>query len=275
MAEINDRKKRRLECSICTSVSRRDFVRTIGAGAFAAAVPLIGRVRGRGRTGPGGPDPFGGRRDGRRAVLQDDHPGTAQAASASRSTIPLRKKVGNNWAIVKPTIDDMNSEQQALCQEIMKNLCSEDGYERFMKQMEDDAGGFENYHVAVFGEPGTDKPFEWVLTGRHDTLRADGNSVEGAAFGGPIFYGHAADGHDNEDSKHTNNVWWYQGEQANKIFRTLDDKQQAQALVAKAEADEPEDDPAERRQTSRRPAWRSPGSTASKRRWSASSSRRC
>ena len=55
--------------------------------------------------------------------------------------------------------------------------------------------------MAVFGEPGTDKPFEWVLTGRHDTLRADGNSVEGAAFGGPIFYGHAADGHDNEDSE--------------------------------------------------------------------------
>ena len=107
--------------------------------------------------------------------------------------------VNNNWAIVKPTIDDMNPEQQALCREIMKNLCSEDGYERFMKQMEDDDGGFESYHVAVFGEPGTDKPFEWVLSGRHDTLRADGNSVEGAAFGGPIFYGHAADGHNNED----------------------------------------------------------------------------
>ena len=82
---------------------------------------------------------------------------------------PLRKRVGNNWAIVKPTISDMTPEQQSLCREIMKNLCSEDGYERFMKQMDDDAGGFETYHVAVFGEPGTDKPFEWVLTGRHDT----------------------------------------------------------------------------------------------------------
>ena len=131
----------------------------------------------------------------------------------------------------------MTSEQQALCKEIFKGLCSEDGYERFTKQMEDDDGGFESYHVAVFGEPGTDKPFEWVLTGRHDTLRADGNSVEGAAFGGPIFYGHAADGHFNEDAKHTNNVWWYQGEQANKIFPTLDDKQKAKALVDKAEAD--------------------------------------
>jgi len=132
----------------------------------------------------------------------------------------------------------MTSEQQALCTEIMKNLCSEEGYERFTKQMDDDAGGLENYHVAVFGEPGSGKPFQWVLTGRHDTLRADGNSVDGAAFGGPIFYGHAADGNDKEDAKHKNNVWWYQGEQANKIFQTLDDKQKAQALIDKAEEDD-------------------------------------
>jgi hypothetical protein len=79
-----------------------------------------------------------------------------------------------------------------------------------------------------------------VLTGRHDTLRADGNSVEGVAFGGPIFYGHAADGHFNEDAKHTNNVWWYQGEQANKIYQTLDDKQKPEALLAKADPDEAE-----------------------------------
>ena len=160
---------------------------------------------------------------------------------------PLRKRVGQQLG--HRQADDRRPDARAavLCREIMKNLCSEDGYERFMKQMDDDAGGFEAYHVAVFGEPGTDKPFEWVLSGRHDTLRADGNSVEGAAFGGPIFYGHAADGHDTEDSKHTNNVWWYQGEQANKIFRTLDDKQQAQALVAKAEADEPKTTLVERR----------------------------
>ena len=151
---------------------------------------------------------------------------------------PLRSVVKNNWDIVKPTISDLNQEQQALCQEIMKGLCSEDGYDRFMKQMDDDSGGFDAYHVAVFGEPGTDKPFEWVLTGRHDTLRADGNSLEGAAFGGPIFYGHAADGHDKEDARHTNNVWWYQGEQANKIFQTFDDKQKAQALVTQAEEDD-------------------------------------
>ena len=57
---------------------------------------------------------------------------------------PLRSVVKNNWEIVKPTIGELNKEQQALCHEIMKGLCSEDGYERFTKQMEDDSGGFDD-----------------------------------------------------------------------------------------------------------------------------------
>jgi Protein of unknown function (DUF3500) len=238
MSPINDRTTPGLECSFCTPVSRRDFVKTIGAGALAAAVPIIGQSAAAAGPVQSGPTPT----SAAETAVARFHK-TLSVEQRKLLTFPfndpLRKRVGNNWAIVKPSIGDLTREQQSICREIMKNLCSEDGYERFMKQMDDDAGGFEAYHVAVFGEPGTDKPFEWVLSGRHDTLRADGNSVEGAAFGGPIFYGHAADGHDTEDSKHTNNVWWYQGDQANKIFRTLDDKQQSRALVAKAEADEP------------------------------------
>jgi Protein of unknown function (DUF3500) len=236
MAEVNDPQGNGSSCSFC-SVSRRDFIRSVGATAVAASVPLIGKAAAAGIKGTG-PSP--------------QAPAETAVARFYKTITPeqrklicfpfdhaLRFKVNNNWDIVKPAISDMSEAQQALCMEIMKSLCSEDGYERFMKQMEDDSGGFETYHVAVFGEPGTDKPFEWVLTGRHDTLRADGNSVEGAAFGGPIFYGHAADGHFNEDAKHTNNVWWYQGEQANKIFQSLDEKQKAQSLLAKAEPDEP------------------------------------
>jgi hypothetical protein len=237
MAEVNDRKMTGSDSSICTSVSRRDFVRTVGAGAFAAAVPLIGRTAVAAGPAQAGPSPSAAAETAVARLYKTITPEQRKLICFPFNH-PLRSTVKNNWEIVKPSIGDMKPDQQALCQEIMKNLCSEDGYERFMKQMEDDSGGFDTYHVAVFGEPGTDKPFEWVLTGRHDTLRADGNSVDGAAFGGPIFYGHAADGHNNEDSKHTNNVWWYQGEQANKIFKTLDDKQQAQALLPKGEPDD-------------------------------------
>jgi Protein of unknown function (DUF3500) len=238
MAEFNDRKTADSDCSFCSGVSRRDFVRTVGAGALAAAVPLIGRTAAAAGQIKAGPTPAAPAETAVARFYKTITPEQRKLICFPFDN-PLRKRVANNWDIVKPAISDMTTEQQALCREIMKNLCSEDGYERFMKQMDDDNGGFESYHVAVFGEPGTDKPFEWVLTGRHDTLRADGNSVQGAAFGGPIFYGHAADGHANEDAKHTNNVWWYQAEQANKVFRTLDDKQKAQSLVAKAYADEP------------------------------------
>jgi hypothetical protein len=220
--------------SECCHPTRRDFVKTVGTAALAASVPLFGTRRV--SAAPAGPSPTSPA-EGAVArffkTLKDDQ----RKLICFPFDHPKRSEVQNNWAIVKPTIGDMSSEQQALCSEIFKNLCSEEGYERFTKQMDDDYGGFESYHVAVFGEPGTDKPFEWVLTGRHDTLRADGNSVDGAAFGGPIFYGHAADGHFNEDPKHTNNVWWYQGQQANQIFSTLDDKQRSRALVAKKEPD--------------------------------------
>src|SRR5579883_2365091 len=238
MADVNDRTAADSDCALCAAVSRRDFIRSIGVGALATSVPILGRTAAAAAPAKVGPTPS---TPAETTVARFYKTLTKEQRKVLCFPFddPLRSKVGNNWAIVKPSISELTPEQQSLCQEIMKNLCSEDGYERFMKQMEDDSGGFDNYHVAVFGEPGTDQPFEWVLTGRHDTLRADGNSVAGAAFGGPIFYGHAADGHNNEDAKHTNNVWWYQAEQANKIFKTLDDKQKAQSLIAKAEPDVP------------------------------------
>lgn len=217
------------------NLSRREFVKVLGTGALAAgALPLVGAAKAVASAGPTPSAPAETAVARFYKTLKDEQ----RKLICFPFDHPLRSKVQNNWAIVKPTIGDLSAEQQALCQEIFKNLCSEEGYDRFKKQMDDDYGGFDSYHVAVFGEPGTDKPFEWVLTGRHDTLRADGNSVEGAAFGGPIFYGHAADGHFNEDPKHTNNVWWYQGQQANKIFATLDGSQRARALISKKEEDD-------------------------------------
>ena len=57
MSAINDRKTTGLECSFCTPVSRRDFVRTIGAGASASAVPIIGRTAAAAGTVQDGPTP--------------------------------------------------------------------------------------------------------------------------------------------------------------------------------------------------------------------------
>ena len=220
-------------------ISRRDFVKTVGTAAVVASTPLIGlgSAAAQAPVAPVGPTPAAPSETAVSRFYASLKPEQRKLICFDFDN-PKRSMVQNNWHIVKPTIADLSTEQQALCNEIFKGLCSEDGYERFKRQMDDDDGGFKKYSVAVFGEPGTGKPFEWVLTGRHDTLRADGNSVEGVAFGGPIFYGHDATGTGNDDRNHTDNVWWYQGQQANAIFATLDDKQQAKALISKAEADD-------------------------------------
>lgn len=148
-----------------------------------------------------------------------------------------RTRVANNWNIVKPTIGKFfTQDQKAILADLFKGLLTEDGHDRFERSMKDDAGGFENYHCCIFGKPGT-KQFEWVLTGRHVTIRCDGDTTKGVAFGGPIFYGHAVEFFEKPD--HKGNVWWHEARLANTLFAALDGKQREKALVEKAPADTP------------------------------------
>jgi hypothetical protein len=96
--------------------------------------------------------------------------------------------------------------------------------------MDEDYGGLGQYHVAIFGEPGSGQ-FEFEMTGRHLTIRADGDSVAGAAFGGPIIYGHGAG--DSEKGL-PGNVFYYQTQKANEVFQALDGTQRTKALLPKA-----------------------------------------
>ena len=105
---------------------------------------------------------------------------------------PLRSKVDANWQITKAQVGKaFTPDQQAMIQEIFRDLHNPEFYDKVVYHMKEDAGGLAAYSVAIFGEPGSGM-FEFVLTGRHCTARCDGDSVEGAAFGGPIFYGHAS-----------------------------------------------------------------------------------
>lgn len=151
----------------------------------------------------------------------------------------LRTHVSNNWQVVPSTrITGERSiytkDQQQLILDIFKGLTNPEWHDRFMKQLKDDSGKpwGEEQSIAIFGEPGTDK-FELVLTGRHQTLRADGNTQEHVAFGGPIFYGHAAQGF-NEKPDHPGNVFWPQALAANALYKMLDGKQQKLALIEKS-----------------------------------------
>ena len=145
----------------------------------------------------------------------------------------LRTFVANNWNVTKHEIlDDFYSdEQRELITDIFESIIHPDWHERYYQQLEDDAGGFGNEQsIAIFGKPGEGK-FELVLTGRHLTLRCDGNSADHVAFGGPIFYGHAPEG--NEGKNHTGNVFWDQALAANDLYKILDGKQQKQSLLPK------------------------------------------
>jgi hypothetical protein len=140
----------------------------------------------------------------------------------------LRKRISANWHITKPEIDGdfYSTGQRAIIDEIIRGVTTEDGYQRIIRQTQDDSGGIGGYSVAVFGTPGSGK-FEWELTGRHLTLRADGDSVDKAAFGGPIIYGHGVE----QPSK---NLFHYQTTQANEVFKALDSKQAEKALIQTA-----------------------------------------
>ncbi len=151
---------------------------------------------------------------------------------------PLRNKISNNWHITDQRIGKfLNPDQNAMVKEIFLKAHSEEYAETVFNQVKSDSGkkGFGDSSIAIFGEPGTEK-FEFVLTGRHTTRRIDGNSVAGKAFGGPIFYGHAAGGF-NEGADHKGNAYWYQAKSANKVYQMLDGKQQESALLEKEPSD--------------------------------------
>ena len=220
-------------------LNRRDFLRTAG-------ITLGGLAVGSGLAGTAsafGQEPVAG--------------GAAVAAKAQSETLvkslfdsltpaqtadvwmpwehAKRSMVQANWGIVKNNIGkQFNADQQEMIKGILRGLTTEEWYPKILQQMEGDAGGLPNYYAALFGSPKTGK-FEFVLTGRHVTLRADGHSNQNAAFGGPIFYGHAVKETENPD--HAGNIYWQQSIKANGVFTALDGKQRALALLDKAPAE--------------------------------------
>ena len=223
-----------LDCGCEFPINRRAFLKTTVSGVAAAATGCV-------------------------SVSREEHvQKTAEAAAKPKSETlvstfykslseeqqkaivfpfdhPLRSKVDNNWHIVdKKTATFFNKDQQEMIRQIFLGLHSPEYAEKVMGQVVHDSGeaGFGDTAVALFGQPGSGK-FEFVLTGRHCTRRCDGDSVEGAAFGGPIFYGHAAKGF-NEKPDHPGNVYWFQAVRANEVYKMLDGRQRKLALLDEA-----------------------------------------
>ncbi len=219
------------DCSAASpSVDRRSFVKGMAA---AAAIVLPGRVLQAGLySGPS-------RTSAAETAVTELHK-TLTDEQKKVLCLPFehekRQRISANWHVTEPTLGQQNfytSMQRELTTRIVKGLCSEEGYARLTRQMDEDAGGLHEFSIAFFGDP-TDQaqPFEFVLTGRHLTLRADGNTVDRAAFGGPIIYGH-----DQVDPVASKNIYFYQTQQTDAVFRSLTAEQAMKAVVAQAPAE--------------------------------------
>lgn len=221
--------------ALTSPLGRREFIRVVSMAA--AGVGAVGLLQPKGVSG------F--EKGGASETLVQKLFSTLSAKQKEEICFPwdyqddrglLRTHVSNNWNITDASKLNVGGEfftadQRDLIREIFYGLYTPDWKERITKQLQDDAGGYgKSQTIAIFGEPGTGK-FEFVMTGRHLTVRCDGDSTDHVAFGGPIFYGHAASGFD-ESVGHPGNVFWHQAKKANKLFQMLDGKQREKSLVA-------------------------------------------
>ncbi len=214
--------------SECCSVNRRSFVKAVAAASSLAMLP--------GRTFAAGLFAGPSRTSASETAVAEFY---ASLTDDQKKVLcfdfehELRHRISANWHVTKPTMGEtfFTSPQREMVGRIVKGLCSEEGYERMTRQMDEDAGGLHEFSVAMFGEPGS-KQFEFMLTGRHLTLRADGDSVDKAAFGGPIVYGH-----DQIEKDASKNIYFYQTQQTDAVFKSLTSEQAAKALLEKAPAE--------------------------------------
>lgn len=214
-------------CPDCDGLSRRDFLKaSLGTAAAVSAGGLVLPTAVRAATV--------GKSETLVTTLFNSFTEVQRKALCFAWDNALRTEVDNNWHVTEQHIGTfLTKDQNQMVKEIFLGLHSPEYAQTVFKQVEHDSGkaGFGDSSIALFGEPGSGK-FEFVLTGRHCTRRCDGDSTEGAAFGGPIFYGHAAESF-HEKPDHPGNAYWFQAKRANEVFQMLDGKQRERALREK------------------------------------------
>jgi hypothetical protein len=214
------------------ALARRDFIRLVGTSAAALAVGGSTAVRAAAEKPARAAKPaeamirelYGSLSadQKKQVVLPWDH------GANGKDGIPTRLGMYNQ-AINKAVVikDAYTKPQQDLLDRIFRSICSgDDGYKRLSRGGNFDASeAFENIGAAIFGEPTNGKQFSLVFAGHHLTVRCDGNSEPGAAFGGPMYYGHTPNGYSER------NVFFYQTKEVLTLFDALDEKQRKAGVI--------------------------------------------
>ena len=212
--------------------ARRDFLRTIVGTAAAAAVgglaPITPLARAR-----------AARLEKQKAAEQIVYElaGTMTADQKKYLIQPWGTKgagglparlVMSNAPVGKSVIGtEYTPKQGELLDQLFHALSNgEAGYDRLSRGGDFDASGdFCNIGAVIYGDPTPGKKFSLVFSGHHLTLRCDANSEEGAAFGGPLYYGHTPDGYSDD------NIFYYQTKAVRSVFNALDGKQRKTAVL--------------------------------------------
>jgi hypothetical protein len=153
-------------------------------------------------------------------VLPWDHGAANGRATPTRLRMynsPINRRIGQVFT----------ARQQELIERTLRAISSdEEGYRRVTRNGTFDASGaLTGCGVNIFGEPDGNRPYSWVFTGHHLTVRCDGNSEPNAAFGGPMYYGHSPDGYSQR------NCFYYQTRSVLSVYDALNERQRGMAVV--------------------------------------------
>jgi len=215
-------------CEDCTdpTLDRRGFIRVVSTAAVAASAGVPAVAHARRADQPAKPaeslifELYASLNEQQKAKIQmpfDDGPKGAPTRMGMYNAALKNGKIG----------DVYTKAQQELLEKIVKSMTSgEQGYRCISRNGTWDASGaFTNCGAYFFGEPAQGKKYAWLFCGHHMTLRADGDFMDGAAWGGPMYYGHSPNGYVPA------NVFNFQTKQVLELAKALDEKQMKKAVI--------------------------------------------
>lgn len=215
------------DCDHPPALDRRRFFRAVGTSAAALAVggPLAPRARARSEAAKTAEEMVkelvaGLSADQRKKLVL---PWAHKQADGTPTRLGMYNAPVGESVIHK----EYTKPQAELLARLFRSICNgDDGYRRLSRGGDfDDSGAFDNIGCLVFGDPKEGK-YSLMFAGHHLTLRCDGNSEDGAAFGGPLYYGHSPNGYSDK------NVFAYQTKSVRTLFDALDARQRKAAVLS-------------------------------------------
>ena len=215
------------------ALDRRDFVRLLGGSAAALSLGTAFAPALRGESKKPAEKKIEAKKDSPAEVLVKELYAGLSDDQKKLACFPWtdnkRSQINPNRSIATPIGMIYSKSQKELVERIIKAMCAgEEGWRQISRNdgrsVWDASHEFDKVGAHIFGDPLNGK-FAFLVTGHHLTIRCDGDSEEGPAFGGPIYYGHSPNGWSER------NLFYYHTKAAKSVFDALSEKQQKVAII--------------------------------------------